>query len=84
VIAAGRRGFSRWRVANALGISARGLTSIEERIEVNARQDGLDGGSAFDAGPALDGVLAQPREHEAGQSEDRGEFDQRCERDRGT
>ena len=46
VIDAGRRGFSRWRVANALGISARGLTSIEERIEVNARQDGLDGGGA--------------------------------------
>jgi hypothetical protein len=46
VIAAGRRGFSRWRVANALGISARGLTSIEERIEANTRQDGLDGGGA--------------------------------------
>jgi hypothetical protein len=42
VIAAGRRGFSRWRVATALGISARGLASIEERIEVNARDDGPD------------------------------------------
>jgi hypothetical protein len=42
VIAAGRRGFSRWRVATALGISARGLASIEKRIEVNARDDGLD------------------------------------------
>jgi hypothetical protein len=46
VIAAGRRGFSRWRVATALGISARGLASIEERIEVNARDDGLDGEAA--------------------------------------
>jgi hypothetical protein len=46
VIAAGRRGFSRWRVATALGISARGLASIEERIEVNARDDGLDGRAA--------------------------------------
>jgi hypothetical protein len=42
VIAAGRRGFSRRRVATALGISARGLASIEERIEMNARDDGLD------------------------------------------
>ncbi|MEA2130042.1 MAG: hypothetical protein QOJ85_2933 [Solirubrobacteraceae bacterium] len=39
VIAADRRGFSRWRVAIALGISARGLASIEERIELNARDD---------------------------------------------
>jgi hypothetical protein len=46
VIAAGRRGFSRWRVANALGISVRGLASIEERIEINARDDGLDGETA--------------------------------------
>jgi hypothetical protein len=46
VIAAGRRGFSRGRVANTLGISVRGLASIEERIEINARDDGLDGGGA--------------------------------------
>jgi hypothetical protein len=42
VIAAGRRGFSRWRVATALGISARGLASIEERVDVTAGDDGLD------------------------------------------
>jgi hypothetical protein len=41
VIAAGRLGFSRSRVATALGVSARGLASIEERIELNARDDGL-------------------------------------------
>jgi hypothetical protein len=32
VIAAGQRGFPRWRVATALGISASGLASIEARI----------------------------------------------------
>jgi hypothetical protein len=41
VTAAGRLGFSRWRVATALGISACGLASIEERIELNARDDDL-------------------------------------------
>ena len=32
VIAAGRRGFSRWRVATALGIPATGLAAIEASI----------------------------------------------------
>jgi hypothetical protein len=47
VICAGRRGFSRWRVATALGISARELASIEERIEVDAGDDGFDGEATF-------------------------------------
>jgi hypothetical protein len=38
-------------VATALGISARGLASIEKRIEVNARDDGLDGEAAPMPGP---------------------------------
>ena len=41
VIAASELGFSRWRVATALGLSERGLASIEERVEQNAREDGL-------------------------------------------
>ena len=42
VIAAGRRGFSRWRVATALGISASGLASIEARLGLAAREGDLD------------------------------------------
>jgi len=37
VLAAGRRGFARWRVATALGISARGLQAIEARIDATWR-----------------------------------------------
>jgi hypothetical protein len=42
VIAAAQLGFSRSRVATALGMSARGLAFIEERIELNAHNDRLD------------------------------------------
>jgi hypothetical protein len=38
VITASELGFSRSRVATALGISERGLASIEERVEQNARE----------------------------------------------
>jgi hypothetical protein len=41
VIAAARLGFSPWRVATALGISARGFETIQKRIE-NARSGDLD------------------------------------------
>jgi hypothetical protein len=34
-------------VATALGISARGLASIEERIELDASDDGLEGEAPF-------------------------------------
>jgi hypothetical protein len=65
VIAAGQRGFSRWQVATALGIPARGLASIEERIEVNACDDGLDGEATFMPRRRQTGQQAQSREHEA-------------------
>ena len=42
VITADQLGFSRSRVATALGISARGLALIEEHIKPNARNDRLD------------------------------------------
>jgi hypothetical protein len=42
VIRAGRLGFSVSRVATALGISPRGLASLQHRVDASARGRGLD------------------------------------------
>lgn len=39
VLRAGRLGFSRWRVATALGISAAGLEAIGQRAELTGSDD---------------------------------------------
>jgi hypothetical protein len=49
VIEAGRRGFPRWRVATALGISGLGLARIEQ-IDTSTGDARHAGGSPAEAG----------------------------------
>lgn len=50
VIEAGRRGFPRWRVATALGISGLGLARIEQGDTGTGGDARRAGGSTADAG----------------------------------